>query len=318
MKNNKDLSLIFIVGNRKNAGKTTVLNNIVKDIYEGRETENVSLLTIGWDGESEDRFFGNKKPEIMIYPGLSFVTASNALIKANFQYDILHSFSFSSTAGKYYFCKSKGNGFIELIGPENNSMLNNMISFISDFGMDKVIIDGALDRLTHISSFKNSEIYYVFSPLSSWSEDKIIKEFKTIMSKFSIKSLNKNLPKMDNSTFLDLSLNKISDINAKNPPEHYSFVFIKGALTENIFNKFDANCKFIIEDLTKCFLTDEKKFKRVMVINRLNIGQLYLNPNANYFWNKAFEKRIYHIAKEYFPKIRISDVLNLSNTTDTP
>jgi len=306
-------TVFFIVGNRKNAGKTTVLNNIVSELYDKGEVNTTSLLTIGWDGENKDRIFENKKPPVTLYPGILFVTASCALKKISFNYEVIHSFDFSSTAGKYYICRSLDIGNIELIGPENNNHIEKMISKIKSLGVKKILIDGALDRLTQISTNKHGKILFVFSPLPSWSEDKILREFKKSILKFSIPRLDREIPVFDKSAFLDDSLKIISEIvSSKKEPDDYSYIFINGALTEKIFKQYKNNTIFIIKDIGKCFVSKEKDLKRIFTINRPTLSHIYYNPNNNLTWSRSLEKKLKNITKELFSNVKISDILDFS------
>ena len=51
----------FLVGNKKNAGKTTFLNYALKQV---REVVSPTFFTIGIDGETSDLIFDTPKPKI--------------------------------------------------------------------------------------------------------------------------------------------------------------------------------------------------------------------------------------------------------------
>lgn len=60
----KDEDRISFIGMCKNAGKTTVLNEVIKSVH--KRGENILLTSIGRDGEELDLVTNTKKPEIYI------------------------------------------------------------------------------------------------------------------------------------------------------------------------------------------------------------------------------------------------------------
>lgn len=73
----KPYSSVSLIGMCKNAGKTTVLNRLIKDCR--RMDEGIALTSIGRDGERSDLVTNTKKPEIFVYDGTIIATAEKLL-----------------------------------------------------------------------------------------------------------------------------------------------------------------------------------------------------------------------------------------------
>ena len=73
----KPYSSVSLIGMCKNAGKTTVLNRLIKDCR--RMDESIALTSIGRDGERSDLVTNTKKPEIFVYDGTIIATAEKLL-----------------------------------------------------------------------------------------------------------------------------------------------------------------------------------------------------------------------------------------------
>ena len=69
---------ISIIGMCKNAGKTTVLNQIIKEVKGSGRI--LALTSIGRDGEDKDLVTGTKKPGIHVEEGTLVATASDLIL----------------------------------------------------------------------------------------------------------------------------------------------------------------------------------------------------------------------------------------------
>ena len=76
----KPYSSVSLIGMCKNAGKTTVLNRLIKDCR--RMDESIALTSIGRDGERSDLVTNTKKPEIFVYDGTIIATAESCFLRA--------------------------------------------------------------------------------------------------------------------------------------------------------------------------------------------------------------------------------------------
>lgn len=137
-------SSLSIIGMCKNAGKTTVLNHILRhsgDIPLG-------ITSIGRDGESSDTVTKTKKPGIYIQKGSIIATAAGLLPLCDITKEILENTYIPTPMGEVIVMRALSDGNIQIAGP---SIIEQLISLSADFrrfGAEKIIIDGAVSRKT--------------------------------------------------------------------------------------------------------------------------------------------------------------------------
>lgn len=139
-------NLIF-AGLVKNAGKTTALN-AVNDLFEDRT---LGLTSIGYDGEAKDAIYHHPKPSISVRPGQLVLTAERFLSETSKNYEILDSWGHHPQFGSWLILRITSPGDIRMAGPSSLSELLEGISRLRHFGAAQIHVDGALNRLSHIS-----------------------------------------------------------------------------------------------------------------------------------------------------------------------
>lgn len=219
----------FVAGNRKNAGKTTLMNFALGHI---RKYDKPALCTIGIDGESNDRIDGRAKPLIHTLPGDGVVTTYPMLRKSNGLFKIHKAFPYHTVLGQIVVATTLREGNVELVGPENNTQLNAIIKFLNTELLFKtVIIDGAASRLTPVGAVHHSAFFY----LVSIDKRNLTKALDT-MKLLSLCS------KLDKAIKSDTALDETFKID--------------GALTPGKLSSIPRECKTIVVDnLSSVFLT---------------------------------------------------------------
>lgn len=219
----------FLVGNKKNAGKTTFLNYALKHI---REVVRPAFLTIGIDGETSDLIFETPKPKVYTKTGDFVVTSDMMINKSDALFEIIHVFPYKTVLGRLVLATTLRAGSIELVGSEDNSQLSEILTHLSEKeNIKTIIVDGAASRTTQVASIKNSQFYYIM----------VIdqKTFNSDFNKFRTISLVNKFRSLDD----------VIDIENKNVYE------IKGALTESKLLDIPDNCEMLkLDDFTKIFL----------------------------------------------------------------
>lgn len=136
---------LAIIGMCKNAGKTTVLNSIIRQYTGCGET--LALTSIGRDGEDQDLVTGTKKPGIFVSEGTLIATASELLLqRCDVTREILDTTGISTPMGDVVLFRARSDGAVQLAGPSINSQLARVREDFFRFGADRVLIDGALSR----------------------------------------------------------------------------------------------------------------------------------------------------------------------------
>lgn len=133
---------LSIVGMCKNAGKTTVLNWLLRQL-RGRV---LGLTSIGRDGESVDVVTGTDKPGIFVPEGTLIATAKDMLALSDITREIVCTTGIPTPLGEVVLARARSAGSVQLAGPSITSQLRIMSDLFFSLGAEQVVIDGALGR----------------------------------------------------------------------------------------------------------------------------------------------------------------------------
>ena len=140
-------SSVSIIGMCKNAGKTTVLNRMIRELSGSGRV--LGLTSIGRDGESKDLVTGTGKPEIHVWEGTLVATAAELVLsRCDVTREILGATGISTPMGDVVLLRARSDGFIQLAGPSMTGQLADLREEFFRLGADMVIVDGALGRKT--------------------------------------------------------------------------------------------------------------------------------------------------------------------------
>lgn len=136
---------VSIIGMCKNAGKTTALNSLLRQLAASGQT--LALTSIGRDGEGTDLVTGTKKPGIYVREGTLIATAADLALKhCDVTREILDTTGIPTPMGEVVLLRARSDGAVQLAGPSINSQLARVRDRFFCLGADRVLIDGALSR----------------------------------------------------------------------------------------------------------------------------------------------------------------------------
>jgi len=138
--------VISIVGNTKNAGKTTVLNSIIKHYQQP-----VIITSIGLDGEDIDQVTYLEKPQVFVRGGDIIATAKDTLKQFLADYEIIEETNIFTAIGKIVICKILKPGKVLVAGPSLVSDMSLLIDQLKKNYDYKIFIDGAFFRQSFAS-----------------------------------------------------------------------------------------------------------------------------------------------------------------------
>ena len=281
-----------IIGNSKNAGKTTVLNKIVKDISDINKKSAVS--SIGWDGEAIDRVYKTEKPAVIIPRG-SFVATCKELLPINSSlFKIYEDSKIETILGSIYIVEALSSMKVEIVGPRDLKSTKSLIDKLKKY-CDYILLDGALNRSTSASSMITDG--FIFSILYSGKEsisefEKNIKLFYEKYNNFEIidkKVLNIDSSELITKNFVAIGRDKeIIFMDFQNPIQNEEkllkvenkadWIYLPGALTDITVEKlsnFFVDISIIIDDWTKNFLS-----QRILTILKNRNCKIYYLFNS--------------------------------------
>lgn len=308
MKNLIDaVDTLGIIGLSKNSGKTTTLNAILS-IYD---TLKLGITSIGLDGEDLDQVNFLPKPKIHVKRGMVVATACGCLEASLVKYQVIEKTKMMTPIGHIEIVEILTDGNMVIAGPTTNKELNHVIKIMKKH-VDKVIIDGAFNRMT----FANIELIdgiilaagAAVSPIMSQTIDKT----KTIVTAFNIKKSYRieEIPEASiiiQTTFhrhefydkkIETLKHALSQVNDK-----IDLIYIKGAITPRMIHYFIEKMimqfTLIIDDPTKLLLSEQdfmslRKLKiELSIIHPCPLLCVTINPyspSGDHYDEKIFKK----------------------------
>ena len=176
--------VISIVGNAKNAGKTTVLNSIIETFHDRL----LAITSIGLDGELIDNVTSLPKPRIFVYENMIVATALECLKAAEATYEIIDKTGIETALGEIVLIRIIHSGNVLVGGPSIVTQMESLVAYIKTLNVDKILIDGAFSRKT-ISKSTDACIFAIGAVYSS-DLSKVIDAAKLTIAQFSLNRVN--------------------------------------------------------------------------------------------------------------------------------
>lgn len=265
----------FIVGSNKNAGKTTLLNRLNKELTQRLSTP-PGLATIGRDGETEDIIWRHPKPPVFLNTGNCFVTVEPELKKIVGEAEAVETLPFRTALGPVVVGRAIQSTQVELIGPDTNQQLWQAIDHLHACGATHQLIDGAYDRRTQVASHDGARLALVLSADIAKDEQQAADWLTRQIEWFALPPAPPELRPTDEKPL------GLHDLNGQ-------ALFCSGPLTDTLAEQhFDrlAQLPLIIEDATKVFLSPlwwrrlKRKSPGVYVLHRQRLLLIASNPKG--------------------------------------
>lgn len=147
--------VITIVGMAKNVGKTVTLNYVQGILHDAGYT--LGLTSIGRDGETLDALTNLEKPRIVVQQGTIVATAEK-MIADKKVWDYLQATDFVTPLGKVILLRAKSINKVVLAGPSKNSEVKDLLTYLTAWGAQSILIDGAFDRQSSADPMVSSKV----------------------------------------------------------------------------------------------------------------------------------------------------------------
>lgn len=141
--------IVYIVGTKKGAGKTTVLNRILRDC------EGCCVTSVGMDGEEKDSLTGEPKPRVRVNT-VQFVLTGERFLDLS-RFEVLEVFSYNPIAGYETLARPLIETDVIVAGTSGSTIRQ----LSQNFHFARIIVDGALDRLVHAGVVDGAKIFLV-------------------------------------------------------------------------------------------------------------------------------------------------------------
>lgn len=266
--------IISLVGMSKNAGKTTVLNQLLSEC-----TSKVAITSIGLDGEKIDNVNKMPKPRIRVKKGSLIATAEKCLIESEILYAVHERTRINTALGNIILIEALSDGFVLVAGPSTKTKMKSLLNILKKYNTDYIFLDGALFR----KSFSVKELVdaMILVTGAAYSKDmnRTIKDTKILLDQLSLKICNDpynfGLVDKKNSGFMiqkGFEKDTIFNMIDKNKID-VKYLKLKGAITDKIAKRIIESREYFkkstIEiDDTISFLCDADLYEK---LNKIDI-----------------------------------------------
>ncbi|MBN1624356.1 MAG: hypothetical protein JXN10_05230 [Clostridia bacterium] len=144
-----DYRTIAVTGMCKNAGKTTTVNYLIKNLHEQHK---LALTSIGYDGEETDEITMLEKPRVDVFPGMLVATCKSCLDISTAGYKTIMKTGILTVLGEILVVEIMSLGIMEISGPSMVAQLIDVCNIFNDLGCGKIIVDGSAERQSFASS----------------------------------------------------------------------------------------------------------------------------------------------------------------------
>jgi hypothetical protein len=135
---------VAFVGASKNAGKTTALNAVARDLT--RRGLGYGLVSMGVDGEARDAWLGLPKPRLAVERGSLLVTGERIAAAAGRLLVVRERLGSHSSFGVNVLAEARGPGRVMLAGIRHRGDLAEAVVALEGAGAKYVLVDGAYHR----------------------------------------------------------------------------------------------------------------------------------------------------------------------------
>ncbi|MBR0254952.1 MAG: hypothetical protein IJQ69_03430 [Bacteroidales bacterium] len=269
-----------IVGLSKNAGKTECLNYILKRLP--LDYFNVAVTSIGIDGETTDQVTGTAKPEITVREGMFFAT-SEKHFRQKRPLSELYAVSDEDTAlGRVVTAKALQEGKVLLSGPSGSSALKRWMHSLDGFGIDLILIDGALSRLTTASPAVSEAMVLSTGAAFSANIRDLVNKTAYVVELIGLPLYVGPEPKLRVSSFSALDAGMLKGQRV---------VEVEGALTDRLLTAaknamVEEPLELVVGDFTKVFCSQDlyraflRRDGRISVRMKSQLLAVCVNPKA--------------------------------------
>ncbi len=242
---------VSIVGLAKNAGKTECLNYILKRLP--LDYFNVAVTSIGIDGETTDQVTGTAKPEITVREGMYFATSESHFRQKRPLAELYDVGEEETALGRVVTAKALQEGKVLLSGPSSAAALKRWMRSLKDFGIDLILIDGALSRLSTASPAVSEAMVLSTGAAYSANIRELVNKTAFVVELIRLPLYLGPEPELRLSSFSSLDPEALKENR---------IIEVEGALTDRLLQLVknalgDGEIELVVGDFTKVFCSQE-------------------------------------------------------------
>ncbi len=293
---------LSIVGLEKNTGKTECLKYVLDRLPV--QTKRIAVTSIGIDGETVDQVTRTQKPEIVLREGMYFGTSETHYRQRRLVSELIDVSDENTTLGRVVTARALTGGKILLSGPSSASSLRRWMGDMRRLGIDLVIIDGALSRMSSASPAVSQSMILATGAAYSANINTLVSktahvvdlvnlELTSEKNRNTLSLLDKGLwfiDKQGELHTLDTMTSLSKDIHFQGM-EDCETLYVAGALVDGFLEKVRKNknlkqVELVVRDFTKIFVTPQqfrlfiKAGGRISVLQKSKLIAVTVNPTS--------------------------------------
>ena len=293
---------LSIVGLEKNTGKTECLKYVLDRLPV--QTKRIAVTSIGIDGETVDQVTRTQKPEIVLREGMYFGTSETHYRQRRLVSELIDVSDENTSLGRVVTARALTGGKILLSGPSSASSLRRWMGDMRRLGIDLVIIDGALSRMSSASPAVSQSMILATGAAYSANINTLVSktahvvdlvnlELTSEKNRDTLSLLDKGLWFIDKQGQLhplDTMTSLSKDIHFQGM-EDCETLYVAGALVDGFLEKVRKNknlkqVELVVRDFTKIFVTPQqfrlfiKAGGRISVLQKSKLIAVTVNPTS--------------------------------------
>jgi len=293
---------LSIVGLQKNTGKTVSLNYVLDRLPV--ERKRIAVTSIGIDGETTDQVTLTQKPEIYLRQGMYFGTSEMHYRQKRIVSELIDVSDENTSLGRVVTAKALTGGKILLSGPSSTSGLKRWVKDMHRIGLDLVIIDGALSRMSLASPAVSQCMILATGAAYSTNMTTLVQQTKFIVDLINIDLADEATIKMlmpieKGVWFVDSEsvLHEIKTVSSLSQEMRFEgmddckMLYVAGALVDGFVEKVRKNPKLkntelVVRDFTKIFVSPQqyrmflKTGGTIRVLQKSKLIAVTVNPTS--------------------------------------
>lgn len=293
---------LSIVGLEKNTGKTECLKYVLDRLPV--QSKRIAVTSIGIDGETIDQVTRTQKPEIVLREGMYFGTSEMHYRQRRLVSELIDVSDENTSLGRVVTARALTGGKILLSGPSSASSLKRWMDEMHRSGIELVVIDGALSRMSSASPAVSQSMILATGAAYSANMNTLVSKTAHVVELVNLdltsdENIKKLMPlekgvwlidKQGRLKGLDAVTSLSRDIHFEGM-EDCETLYVAGALVDGFLEKVRKNkslkqAELVVRDFTKVFVTPQqfrlflKGGGRLHVLQRSKLLAVTVNPTS--------------------------------------
>ena len=294
---------LSIVGLEKNTGKTECLKYVLDRLP--LQSKRVAVTSIGIDGETVDQVTRTQKPEIVLREGMYFGTSEMHYRQRRLVSELIDVSDESTSLGRVVTARALTGGKILLSGPSSASSLRRWMGEMQQrYGIDLVVIDGALSRMSSASPAVSQSMILATGAAYSANMATLVSKTAHVVDLVNLELTTREniaaLMPLEKGLWLidkDGNLNSLDAVTSLSKDIHFegmdncTTLYVAGALVDGFLEKVRKNkslkqVELVVRDFTKIFVTPQqfrlflKAGGRIRVLQKSKLIAVTVNPTS--------------------------------------